>query len=159
MLSPFVCTFWPMYLCTNVKPGLMCCILLYITVQLPDNQTMRSLPLYRRSVSIPVFANGNIQFLRDVERCLEETGVDGIMTAGTDSCSRWFWMWSLTYVEGNLFNPALFTGEQPPCWRMAEEYLQLARVHTPPLSHIRGHIFKLWIHVWVTMTWTGHLEM
>lgn len=80
----------------------------------------------KEALSIPIFANGNIIFPEDIERCLQYTGVDGVMTA-----------------EGNLYNPAIFYPSLPLAHEMAADYLDLVEKYPCSPCNVRGHMFKI----------------
>uniref|UniRef100_A0AC34QZP2 DUS-like FMN-binding domain-containing protein n=1 Tax=Panagrolaimus sp. JU765 TaxID=591449 RepID=A0AC34QZP2_9BILA len=83
----------------------------------------------RKVLSIPVIANGNIQLPGDVEKCLEATGADAVMSA-----------------EGILFNPLLFLDSFEPCYLIAKKYMKYARKFQANSSAIRAHIFRICHH-------------
>lgn len=119
----------------------------------------------KAAVSVPVFANGNILFHSDIDRCLAATGADAVMSA-----------------EGQLYNAALFApspspspsltspsspssalsptthpltttspkyaltpGYHPPHCDLALEYLSIVRTikTRTAFSAVKGHLFKL----------------
>lgn len=81
----------------------------------------------KKELRIPVFANGGIHKFGDIQRCLEHTGVDGVMSA-----------------ESLLENPALFSGEVKCLDSLAEEYLDCWEKYDKPNSkYIKPHLFKI----------------
>lgn len=89
--------------------------------------------LIKKTLSIPVIANGGIENLADVNRCLEYTGTDGVMTS-----------------EAILESPALFTDGYSSDGTMKKSQLDLAREYLdlcweyPPHHHkvVKAHMFK-----------------
>jgi tRNA-dihydrouridine synthase 1 len=105
----------------------------------------------KEAVTIPVFANGNILYQSDIDACLKATGADGVMSA-----------------EGQLYNPALFSGltashsiplpsthdyfsdaqilsRHPLHADLALEYLTIVQElkTRTSVSGIKGHLFKI----------------
>ncbi|KAI8852663.1 hypothetical protein BC829DRAFT_427087 [Chytridium lagenaria] len=85
--------------------------------------------IVKENLSIPVIANGNILYFEDIEDCLKKTGVDGVMTA-----------------EGNLYNPALFSGNiMQKVMTNISIVLEICKQNpkSAQVSMIRGHLFKM----------------
>lgn len=92
----------------------------------------------KRSLSIPVIANGGISCYDDALRCLQHTGADGVMAA-----------------EALLENPKLFSEEGDRRFRTdyvraqletAREFIELVEGYPQPhkcATVVRGHLFKM----------------
>ncbi|CDZ97619.1 tRNA-dihydrouridine synthase [Phaffia rhodozyma] len=92
----------------------------------------------KEAVSVPVFANGNILYYEDVQRCIDFTGVDGVMSA-----------------EGNLYNPAIFLPpsssntsiphEHVPITHLADRYIRICQslLTKTSTSAVKSHLFKI----------------
>jgi len=80
----------------------------------------------KESAKIPIFANGGIHTHEDIRKCLEYTGVDGVMSA-----------------ESLLENGALFSGKIVDLDELAMEYLELCKVYETDSGCIRAHLFKI----------------
>eukprot|EP00939_MAST-03C_sp_MAST-3C-sp1_P004000 g4000.t1 len=97
-----------------------------------DWETIRAI---KRAVDVPVIANGGIATFADVEKCLEETECDGVMSS-----------------EAVLENPALFdeTGAFAKSstlerqMKLTVEYLELAKTYpAPSLKVVKKHVICL----------------
>jgi tRNA-dihydrouridine synthase 1 len=84
--------------------------------------------MYREALSIPVLANGNILYFEDIQQCIEETGVDGVMIA-----------------EANLYNPTILSEMFYPVTYIGKEYLTICKQDptSATLPMIRAHMFKI----------------
>lgn len=81
------------------------------------------------------FTNGNILYQDDIERCIKETGCDGVMSA-----------------EGNLSNPGVFWTENddidkrfPRVDKFVREYFEIVKSvghHTQSQRCFKSHLFK-----------------
>ncbi|XP_073038858.1 uncharacterized protein [Primulina eburnea] len=96
----------------------------------------------RDVVRIPVLANGNIRHVDDAWQCIEETGVEGVLSA-----------------ESLLENPALFSGYRTAEWvheneentqegkldqgDLLVEYLKFCEKYPVPWRMVRSHVHKM----------------
>ncbi|XP_010444679.1 PREDICTED: tRNA-dihydrouridine(16/17) synthase [NAD(P)(+)]-like [Camelina sativa] len=97
----------------------------------------------KNALRIPVLANGNVRCIEDVDDCIEETGVEGVLSA-----------------ETLLENPAVFAGFRTAEWAadnekegfvdggldqgdLVVEYLKLCEKHPVPWRMIRSHVHKM----------------
>lgn len=81
--------------------------------------------IVKNRIDIPLFVNGGIETFADVERCMAQTGCDGVMSS-----------------EALLETPSLFSGRRVLQDDLTAEYLELAKVYDARHSAVKAHLFR-----------------
>lgn len=82
----------------------------------------------KQNINIPVIANGNMIYHRNIKECYDYTGCDGVMIA-----------------EPHLYNPGIFLSDNFRSTDILKEYLLIVK-ETPDSAeknHIKSHAFKI----------------
>nr|XP_040582411.1 tRNA-dihydrouridine(16/17) synthase [NAD(P)(+)]-like [Lepeophtheirus salmonis] len=79
----------------------------------------------KKSVTIPVIANGNVAYQKDIQKCLDYTDADGIMVG-----------------ETHLYNPLIYSKEDKHPIEILKEYLTLCD-QKEGFGEIKSHVYKI----------------
>ncbi|KAK2197244.1 bifunctional tRNA-dihydrouridine synthase [Babesia duncani] len=94
--------------------------------QLIGHADWDAIKLVKARLDIPVIANGGIETLDDVERCMAYTGADAVMSS-----------------EAILERPDLFSGLENDALALYSEYLDICLEYPTSISCMRAHAFKM----------------
>lgn len=82
--------------------------------------------IVKKFTSLPLIANGGIEFFEDIQKCLDYTGAQAVMSS-----------------EAVLENPALFQPNRIRLDDLAVEYIELCKKYPVTNNHIKPHLFKM----------------
>lgn len=82
--------------------------------------------IIKDSVNIPVVANGDIKSMEDVTKCVEQTGVDGVMAA-----------------RGMMRNPAMYAGYDDTPYQCIQDWVDISMSLGTNFTYFHHHLIQM----------------